>query len=179
MRRTALIVLATVASASLVVFFLGQFDLFRLHSNISLVMVMVILFSERVVLSYQWAIGVGLVADTFSAYPFGVLTLSMVAATVCGHFFFRHVFTNRSWPSLVGMTAVASCTYLLVFNGFTGLLYLTGRSPYPLAVTTVLFTFLVHVFLNSLLALLTLQVLRAMVRLIGSRVFIRERHTTA
>lgn len=70
------------------------------------------------------AMGFGILLEMFSVYPYSLILLSLLLTIMALRFLFTHLFTNRSYYSLVSLGVIAIAVYNFLILGGGWLLYI-------------------------------------------------------
>jgi|SRR3989339_94479 len=63
-----------------------------------------------------WMFFASFIVELYSTSPFGVILSSSTLAMLFGYWFYRHIFTNRSWYAAIILTLVIICFYRLGYT---------------------------------------------------------------
>lgn len=89
---------------------------------LSLLIFLTVVISFRISLWY--ALGTGLLLEMFSAYPYGLIIISLFLTVVLIDWLLNHFLTNRSYYSLLLLGLIGLIFYYLLLFGFGYLLNL-------------------------------------------------------
>jgi hypothetical protein len=75
---------------------------------------------------------VHLFVEVYAPQPFGIIIFSSTISILCVYWLYRHLFTNRSWYSVMAMTFVALILYRLLYTILLSILYFwSGKDSIP------------------------------------------------
>jgi len=130
-RRIVLLVLVVTVIVVLDVSFIGSSVYLRPRLVVPLVLSVIVwhrLHYERRWLVIVLAGITGLLLDLFSAYPFGVLGLSLVGASLATQTIIARFLPRQSLVSLTVAVLLSSMAYAVFVAGFTGLWHLFSQT---------------------------------------------------
>jgi rod shape-determining protein MreD len=94
-------------------------------SNINIILVVLIFIS----VVYEFYMGVvyglflGVMLDLYSALPFGAMILSLMITLYLVYKIFQKVLTNKSFYTLLGLTAIGTIVYSLILYAYLFVVY--------------------------------------------------------
>lgn len=95
----------------------------------SLNLILSLIIFVTVIISYEkglwWAFGLGIFLELYSALPFGIISLSLFFVVILINFLFSHIFTNRSFYSLLILGLIGTIFYNSVMFLFYLILLIT------------------------------------------------------
>lgn len=86
--------------------------------NLILVILVFVLGLWGLNLALWWAVGIGILLDIFSFYPFSVFLISLSLSVIAVNLLLVNFFTDRSLYSFLGLTVFFTLLYNFILNTF-------------------------------------------------------------
>ena len=103
--------------------------------NIIILVIIFISVLSDFVYAWWWAIGAGVILDTFSFMPFGIYLISLALTALVINYLWKSFFTNRSIYSFMSLTIFAFVTYKLILYISTTLASLILTQSYLIEIS--------------------------------------------
>ncbi|MDD5567317.1 MAG: hypothetical protein PHH01_03935 [Patescibacteria group bacterium] len=116
--------------------FLSEFTWWQQNVNSILIIAMVLLLAMRLRQYLVWISIVGLIADTYSGFGFGAITLSLILTSLIAYILYVNYFSHHTSLVLVILMAIQVLTYGLLLAAFTRLFYFIGFNAFYIQINS-------------------------------------------
>ena len=147
-----------------------------LRENLNLVLIVLIyyLYISTIRDGLAYGLAFGILLEFFSAYPFGVILLSLLTALLVASLLIKNVFTNRSFLSFMTVILISTVVYYLALLLFSYLASFVSQFAFRTEFIQTISQLFTQVVTNILIGIIVYYFATMLVNIIGKRFLISK-----